>query len=34
MTDLPTQFNERVRPDIVKRANLSIKSKKRQDYGS
>jgi len=34
MTDLPVQFNERVRPDIVKRANLSIKSKKRQDYGS
>jgi large subunit ribosomal protein L4e len=34
MTDLPVQFNERVRPDIVKRANLSIKSKKRQDYGA
>ena len=34
MTDLPTQFNERVRPDIVKRANLSIKSKKRQAYGA
>ncbi|MFB6180859.1 MAG: 50S ribosomal protein L4 [Candidatus Nanohalobium sp.] len=33
MTDLPNQFNERVRPDIVKRANLSIKSKKRQAYG-
>ncbi len=32
--DLPNQFNERVRPDIIKRANLSIKSKKRQDYGS
>ena len=34
MTDLPNQFNERVRPDIIKRANLSIKSKKRQAYGS
>ncbi len=34
MTQLPTQFNERVRPDIIKRANLSIKSKKRQPYGS
>ena len=34
MTDLPNQFNERVRPDIIKRANLSIKSKKRQDYGA
>ncbi|QGA80988.1 50S ribosomal protein L4 [Candidatus Nanohalobium constans] len=34
MTDLPNQFNERVRPDIIKRANLSIKSKKRQQYGA
>ena len=34
MTDLPNQFNERVRPDIIKRANLSIKSKKRQSYGA
>lgn len=34
MTDLPDQFNERVRPDIVKRAALSIKSKNRQAYGS
>jgi len=34
MTDLPNQFNERVRPDIIKRANLSIKSKKRQAYGA
>lgn len=34
MTDLPNQFHERVRPDIVKRAALSIQSKKRQAYGS
>ncbi|WP_414836849.1 50S ribosomal protein L4 [Candidatus Nanohalococcus occultus] len=34
MTDLPKQFNERVRPDIVKRAVLSIQSKNRQSYGS
>jgi large subunit ribosomal protein L4e len=34
MTDLPSQFNERIRPDIIKRANLSIKSKKRQSYGA
>jgi len=33
-TELPDQFNERVRPDIVKRAALSIKSKKRQSYGA
>ncbi len=32
--DLPVQFEERVRPDIIKRAFLSIKSKKRQPYGS
>jgi len=31
---MPDQFNERVRPDIVKRAALSIKSKNRQSYGS
>ncbi|MFB6244873.1 MAG: 50S ribosomal protein L4 [Candidatus Nanohaloarchaea archaeon] len=32
--DLPVQFDERVRPDIVKRAVLSIQSKNRQDYGA
>ena len=32
--NLPTQFDERVRPDIIKRAVLSIKSKKRQSYGA
>ncbi|MFB6241910.1 MAG: 50S ribosomal protein L4 [Candidatus Nanosalina sp.] len=31
---LPTQFDERVRPDIVKRAVLSIQSKNRQAYGA
>jgi large subunit ribosomal protein L4e len=31
---LPTQFEERVRPDIVKRAVLSIQSKNRQPYGA
>jgi large subunit ribosomal protein L4e len=31
---LPTQFDERVRPDIVKRAVLSIQSKNRQPYGA
>lgn len=31
---LPEQFEERVRPDIIKRAFLSIQSKKRQPYGS
>ncbi|MFB6203232.1 MAG: 50S ribosomal protein L4 [Candidatus Nanohaloarchaea archaeon] len=31
---LPDQFNERVRPDIVKRAVLSIQSKNRQSYGA
>lgn len=30
----PDQFNERVRPDIVKRAVLSIQSKNRQPYGA
>ncbi|WEL23963.1 50S ribosomal protein L4 [Candidatus Nanohalovita haloferacivicina] len=34
MTDLPIQFTERVRDDLVKRATLSIKSKKRQAYGA
>lgn len=34
MAQLPTQFEERIRPDIIKRAFLSIKSKKRQPYGS
>jgi large subunit ribosomal protein L4e len=33
MTDLPKQFDERVRPDILKRAVLSIQSKNRQPYG-
>ena len=33
MADLPKQFNERVRPDIMKRAVLSIQSKNRQPYG-
>lgn len=31
---LPTQFDERVRSDIVKRAVLSIQSKNRQPYGA
>lgn len=31
---LPEQFDERVRPDIIKRAVLSIQSKNRQAYGS
>ncbi|MEF8880311.1 MAG: 50S ribosomal protein L4 [Candidatus Nanohaloarchaea archaeon] len=34
MSEMPDQFNERVRPDIVKRAALSIKSKNRQSYGA
>ncbi|MFB6190884.1 MAG: 50S ribosomal protein L4 [Candidatus Nanohaloarchaea archaeon] len=34
MTDLPVQFDERVRPDIMKRAVLSIQSKNRQAYGN
>lgn len=34
MAKLPLQFNERVRPDIMKRAVLSIQSKNRQPYGS
>lgn len=32
--ELPDQFEERVRPDIVKRAVLSIQSKNRQKYGA
>ena len=32
--DLPQQFNERIRGDIIKRAVLSIQSKKRQQYGT
>ena len=31
---LPVQFEERVRPDIVKRAVLSMQSKDRQAYGA
>lgn len=34
VNELPEQFNERVRPDIMKRAVLSIQSKNRQAYGS
>lgn len=34
MTELPDQFNERVRPDIIKRAALSVKANKRQSYGA
>ncbi len=34
MTDLPIQFEERVRPDIVKRAVLSIQSKNRKPEGT
>jgi len=33
MTELPDQFDERVRPDIIKRAFLSIQANKRQAYG-
>ncbi len=32
--DLPPQFRERVRPDIIKRAVLSAQSKRRQRYGA
>ncbi|MFB6200006.1 MAG: 50S ribosomal protein L4 [Candidatus Nanohaloarchaea archaeon] len=32
--ELPFQFDERVRPDIIKRAVLSIQSKNRQSYGT
>lgn len=31
---LPVQFQERVRPDIIKRAVLSAQSRRRQPYGS
>src|SRR3989344_10304 len=32
--DLPTQFNEQVREDLIQRAFLAIRSNKRQSYGS
>ena len=32
--DLPTQFSEPVRFDLIKRAVFSIQTKKRQAYGS
>ena len=32
--ELPVQFSERVRDDIIKKAVLSIQSKKRQPYGA
>lgn len=32
--ELPLQFEEEIRPDIIKRAVLAIKSHKRQPYGS
>lgn len=32
--DLPSQFNEKIRPDLIKRAVLSLRSKTRQVYGS
>jgi len=32
--ELPLQFEEEIRPDIIKRAFLAIKSHKRQPYGS
>lgn len=32
--DLPAQFNEEIRPDVIKRAVLSILSNLRQPYGS
>lgn len=32
--ELPLQFEEEIRPDIIKRAFLAIKSHKRQAYGS
>lgn len=32
--DLPEQFNEEVRPEIIKRAVLSIQSNKRQPHGA
>jgi len=32
--DLPSQFNEEIRPDLIKRAVLTIQSNKRQPYGT
>ncbi len=32
--DLPSQFNEEVRPDVISRAVLAIQSNKRQPYGA
>ncbi len=32
--DLPKQFNEEIRPDLIKRAVLTIQSNKRQKYGA
>lgn len=32
--DLPSQFNEEVRPDLIKRAFLVLRSNKRQPYGA
>ena len=32
--DLPEQFNESVRPDLIKRAFLVIQANKRQEYGA
>lgn len=32
--NLPSQFNEEIRPDLIKRAVLAIKSHKRQPYGA
>ncbi|MBS3112680.1 50S ribosomal protein L4 [Candidatus Woesearchaeota archaeon] len=32
--DLPKQFNEEVRPDIIKKAVLAIRANKRQKYGA
>ncbi len=31
---LPAQFDERVRPDLIKRAVISLRTKRRQPYGS
>ena len=32
--DLPSQFNEEVRPDVISRAVFAIQSNKRQPYGA
>ena len=32
--ELPEQFNEDVRPDLIKRAVLVIRNNKRQNYGA